>query len=143
MPHSTTSCSNCPFANHIEGDRYDCTNKVGLATVVKGHWEPSTDCTEAIEAVQVAVPETARDRNVRLTSELKEAAAVVGVALSEIDYLSFAATLKTGSKTLGQIGCTPDGNWWIATYPYTRSDNVTNAYLGVSDLAALMGLIPF
>ena len=41
------TCSDCPLARHIEGDRYCCPL---TDSVVRGHWEAYSDCYNAIVA---------------------------------------------------------------------------------------------
>lgn len=40
-----TTCADCPFATHIDTNRYRCEeiHRIGLE-VVRGHWKTSTDC---------------------------------------------------------------------------------------------------
>lgn len=49
----TRTCKTCPFARHIDGDRYLCTapdsQVFNSETVVRGHWEAIADCSRAIE----------------------------------------------------------------------------------------------
>lgn len=45
------TCSVCPFARHIEGDRYECTATCGIgAPVAKGHHKATTDCYSELDA---------------------------------------------------------------------------------------------
>jgi hypothetical protein len=42
------TCSICPFARHLDGNRYVCTVSETTADVVRGHWESKASCHEAI-----------------------------------------------------------------------------------------------
>lgn len=42
------TCSICPFARHLDGNRYVCTVSETAADVVRGHWESKASCHEAI-----------------------------------------------------------------------------------------------
>ena len=56
------TCSICPFARHLDGNRYVCTVSETAADVVRGHWEAKASCHEAIaqaEAEKVAAVEEA------------------------------------------------------------------------------------
>ena len=48
-----TTCAECPFARHIDGNRYCCTESATAQDVVRGHWEPSTDCHSLLEQIAV------------------------------------------------------------------------------------------
>ena len=75
-----TACANCPFARHIEGDRYACSAEVGLSTV-RGHWTPSTDCIDELDRAATEQPEP--------TPEPTYAAAI-----DALTYSSFVATVQ-------------------------------------------------
>ena len=57
------TCSICPFARHLDGNRYVCTVSETAADVVRGHWESKASCHEAIaqaeaeKVIPVAVAE--------------------------------------------------------------------------------------
>ena len=51
------TCSQCPFARQIEDNRYCCQVSQTAADVVRGHWEATVSCYEALakaEAEKVA-----------------------------------------------------------------------------------------
>lgn len=55
------TCADCPFARHIDGNRYCCQVSQTAADVVRGHWEATVSCFEALasakaEAEKVAAP---------------------------------------------------------------------------------------
>lgn len=44
------TCSTCPFARQIEGNKYSCSATHNLHnSTVRGHWEATADCERAIE----------------------------------------------------------------------------------------------
>lgn len=53
------TCADCKFARHLENNRYVCTEKCGLESVVLGQWEPSINCpvTPEVREVEVEVAE--------------------------------------------------------------------------------------
>lgn len=59
------TCSICPFARHLDGNRYVCTVSETAADVVRGHWESKASCHEAIaqaeaeKAAQAPIAQTA------------------------------------------------------------------------------------
>ncbi|MEG4335719.1 hypothetical protein QUB40_27860 [Microcoleus sp. AT9_A2] len=58
------TCSQCPFARHIDGNRYCCQVSQTASDVKRGHWEATISCFEALaqakaEAEKVATPATA------------------------------------------------------------------------------------
>lgn len=58
------TCSQCPFARHIDGNRYCCQVSQTASDVKRGHWEATVSCFEALaqakaEAEKVATPATA------------------------------------------------------------------------------------
>ena len=46
-----TTCAECPFARHIDGNRYCCTESATAQDTVRGHWEPRTDCLSLLESI--------------------------------------------------------------------------------------------
>ena len=58
------TCSICPFARHLDGNRYVCTVSETAADVTRGHWEGKASCHEAIaqaeseKAAQAAIAQT-------------------------------------------------------------------------------------
>ena len=53
------TCSQCPFARHIDGNRYCCQVSQTASDVKRGHWEATVSCFEALakaEAEKVAEP---------------------------------------------------------------------------------------
>ena len=53
----TLTCSICPFARYLDGNRYVCGVPETAADVVRGHWESKASCHEAI--AQTEIPATA------------------------------------------------------------------------------------
>lgn len=49
---TVTKCSECPFARHIDGGRYCCQIAATAQDTVRGHWEPRTDCIEALQSIE-------------------------------------------------------------------------------------------
>lgn len=55
------TCAECPFARHIDGNRYCCQVSQTASDVKRGHWEATISCHEAIakaEAEAEQTPET-------------------------------------------------------------------------------------
>lgn len=54
MPHTAEityipTCATCPFARQIDGNKYTCTAEHNHHnSVVRGHWQATRDCEEAI-----------------------------------------------------------------------------------------------
>ena len=42
------TCSQCPFARHIDGNRYCCQVSQTASDVKRGHWEATVSCFEAL-----------------------------------------------------------------------------------------------
>lgn len=54
------TCALCPFARHLDGNRYVCQVSETAADVVRGHWESKASCHEAIaQAAAEQTPEPA------------------------------------------------------------------------------------
>lgn len=58
------TCVDCPFARHIDGNRYCCAVSQTASDVKRGHWEATISCYEALakaeaEAEKAAVPPVA------------------------------------------------------------------------------------
>jgi len=45
---ATFTCSQCPFARHIDGNRYCCQVSQTASDVKRGHWEATISCYEAL-----------------------------------------------------------------------------------------------
>lgn len=44
------TCAECPFARHIDGNRYCCAVSQTASDVKRGHWEATISCFEALAA---------------------------------------------------------------------------------------------
>lgn len=62
---ATFTCSQCPFARLIDGNRYCCQVSETASDVTRGHWEAKASCHEAIaqaeaeKAAQTPIAQTA------------------------------------------------------------------------------------
>ena len=45
---ATFTCAQCPFARHIDGNRYCCQVSQTASDVKRGHWEATISCFEAL-----------------------------------------------------------------------------------------------
>ncbi|MEG4004922.1 hypothetical protein QUA41_27775 [Microcoleus sp. Pol11C1] len=45
---STMTCADCPFARHIDGNRYCCSVSQTASDVKRGHWLATISCVEAL-----------------------------------------------------------------------------------------------
>lgn len=45
---ATFTCAECPFARHIDGNRYCCQVSQTASDVKRGHWEATISCFEAL-----------------------------------------------------------------------------------------------
>ena len=52
----TLTCSICPFARYLDGNRYVCGVSETAADVVRGHWEAKVNCHEAIAQAPATAP---------------------------------------------------------------------------------------
>jgi hypothetical protein len=46
------TCADCPFARHIDGNRYCCQVSQTSSDVKRGHWEATISCYEALAAAE-------------------------------------------------------------------------------------------
>lgn len=46
------TCAECPFARHIDGNRYCCAVSQTASDVKRGHWEATISCFEALAAAE-------------------------------------------------------------------------------------------
>ncbi|MEG4258200.1 hypothetical protein, partial [Microcoleus sp. Pol8_C2] len=46
------TCAQCPFARHIDGNRYCCQVSQTASDVKRGHWEATVSCYEALAAAE-------------------------------------------------------------------------------------------
>lgn len=49
---ATFTCAECPFARHIDGNRYCCAVSQTASDVKRGHWEATISCFEALAAAE-------------------------------------------------------------------------------------------
>jgi len=81
-----THCSNCPFAHHIEGDRYSCGH---FNEVTRGHWEATHECKWAVEDEQSKAQE-------ELGQSIEaQANTIAPEHLSDADKIKIAQHLQT------------------------------------------------
>lgn len=53
---ATFTCAQCPFARLIEDNRYCCQVSQTAADVVRGHWEATVSCYEALAKAEAEAP---------------------------------------------------------------------------------------
>ncbi|MEH2039198.1 hypothetical protein [Nostoc sp.] len=70
-----------------------------------------------VAQVKATLPETPRERNQRLESELKEACTVFGLYYGEIDYLIFSTKVYRNGHLIGFIGWDEEG-WYARPRQY-------------------------
>ncbi|MBG1271136.1 hypothetical protein F8S12_34625 [Nostoc sp. WHI] len=100
-----------------------------------------------VAEVKATLPETPRERNQRLETELKEACAVFGLYHGEIDYLVFSTKVYRHGHFVGFIGANEDG-WYSNPRKYgldrfansaseaMPTASYANAFLGVQPVVA-------
>lgn len=70
-----------------------------------------------VAEVKATLPETALERNERLSDELEKACAVFDLYCGEIDWLSFSTKLYQGGRLVGFVGCNQQG-WYARPRQY-------------------------
>ncbi|WP_199349508.1 hypothetical protein [Nostoc flagelliforme] len=70
-----------------------------------------------VAEVKATLPETPRERNQRLESELKEACTIFGLYHGEIDYLVFSTKVYHQGKFVGFVGWDEEG-WYARPRQY-------------------------
>ncbi|MEH2039393.1 hypothetical protein [Nostoc sp.] len=70
-----------------------------------------------VAEVKATLPETALERNERLSDELEKACAVFGLYHSEVDWLSFSTKLYQDGHLVGFVGCNQEG-WYTRPRQY-------------------------
>lgn len=70
-----------------------------------------------VAEVKATLPETARERNERLSDELEKACAVFGLYHGEVDWLSFSTKLYQDGRFVGFVGCNQQG-WYARPRQY-------------------------
>lgn len=56
---ATFTCAQCPFARHIDGNRYCCAVSQTASDVKRGHWEATISCFEALAAAKAEAEKAA------------------------------------------------------------------------------------
>ena len=54
------TCSQCPFARHIDGNRYCCQVSQTASDVKRGHWEATISCYEALAQAKAEAEKAAQ-----------------------------------------------------------------------------------
>jgi len=70
-----------------------------------------------VAEVKATLPETALERNERLSDELEKACAVFGLYHGEIDWLSFSTKLYQDGRFVGFVGCNQE-RWYARPRQY-------------------------
>ena len=90
-----------------------------------------------VAEVKATLPETPRERNHRLESELKEACAIFGLYHGEIDYLVFGTKVYRNRHFVGNVWC--NGQEWYSNPRKYGLDRVAQTAVGA---IALLGVRP-
>lgn len=77
------TCAQCPFARHIDGNRYCCAVSQTASDVKRGHWEATISCYEALAK-----------------AEAEKAAAEVEMAIAQTDAPAPATPSTPAPATL-------------------------------------------
>ncbi|MEG4306843.1 hypothetical protein [Microcoleus sp. D3_18a_C4] len=64
------TCAQCPFARHIDGNRYCCQVSQTASDVKRGHWEATISCFEALVAAEA-------EKEAALAAKVEETAAPI------------------------------------------------------------------
>jgi hypothetical protein len=75
---ATFTCSQCPFARHIDGNRYCCQVSQTASDVKRGHWEATVSCFEALAAAEA-------EAEAEKEAALAETAAEVEAPIAQTD----------------------------------------------------------
>lgn len=102
------TCADCPFARHIDGNRYCCSVSQTASDVKRGHWEATVSCFEALakaeaektpepvaEVVEMAIAKT--DAPAPATPKSATPSKPVPVKLSAPKTAPTAATTSTAA----------------------------------------------
>jgi hypothetical protein len=118
----TQTCATCPFARHLDGDRYVCSAEHNQhSQVVRGHWETTTDCESALAQADTAdadyvmqIEAGLEKADSRATEQEQFSQVVAATPLGiEIDSIKFDSyRIWSGSALLGTMHRTSAG--WLA-----------------------------
>lgn len=122
------TCKTCPFARHLDGDRYVCSATHNHHNpVTRGHWEATADCELAIQEEEgsldsshtetdyVIALETAMEKSeVQATQQEQFSQAAVAAPYGiEVDSIKFDSyRIWVGTSLLGTMRRTSRG--WLA-----------------------------
>ncbi|BBD70731.1 hypothetical protein NIES4072_70970 [Nostoc commune NIES-4072] len=88
-----------------------------------------------VAEVKATLPETALERNERLSDELEEACTVFGLYYGEINWVSFSTKLYQDGHFVGFVGCNQE-----AWYARPRQYGVNRVAGSAKDVIALLGV---
>jgi len=107
------TCAECPFARHIDGNRYCCQVSQTASDVKRGHWEATISCHEAIakaEAEAEQTPET-------VTTEVEAPIAQADTIEETLSAPATVAPAATKTETVAPVAIGTDNE------PPNRGDN--------------------
>jgi hypothetical protein len=107
------TCAECPFARHIDGNRYCCQVSQTASDVKRGHWEATISCHEAIakaEAEAEQTPET-------VTTEVEAPIAQADTIEETLSAPATVAPAATKTETVAPVAIGTDDQ------PPNRGDN--------------------
>lgn len=96
------TCAECPFARHIDGNRYCCQVSQTASDVKRGHWEATVSCFEALAAAEAEKVASETEAPIAQTDTTEK-------------FLSAPATVATVATVAAPTAPTP------ATLPVIKS----------------------
>lgn len=96
------TCAVCPFARHIEDNRYVCQVSETAADVVRGHWTAKVSCHEAIaqaETEKVVAPPVAEVERLIAHIDATEETSIAPAKLSATKTATTASTATPAIRT--------------------------------------------
>jgi hypothetical protein len=97
------TCADCPFARHIDGNRYCCQVSETAADVVRGHWESKISCHEAIAKAEAEAEKAATTATPEIETPIAQTrtapATPAPAPLSKPVLVKLSATAPTPATT--------------------------------------------
>ena len=152
----TRTCATCPFARHLDGNRYVCSATHNHHNpVTRGHWQSTADCEQAIEeddrgsgrtdtdadyVMQIEASLEKSETQATQQQQFSQVAAVTpyGIEVDSIkpdSYRIWSGTTQLGTMrrtSAGWLARTSDGEKSWHSTPNDAQDAVVNAMLAVA-----------
>lgn len=121
------TCAQCPFARHIDGNRYCCQVSQTASDVKRGHWEATVSCFEALAKAEAEAEkaETAAEVEIKVEAPIAQTETPAPAPVPARTPSTPAPAILPAKKTVPARTPAPTASTAIETdnEPPNRGDN--------------------